>query len=79
MTGAGAPGRSPSRMREEPPYPAVNRLTELDPAVHAWVATHRAPEQAGRLVPTFDPTASRDPVVLSVSEAVRVLNGTGIV
>lgn len=52
----------------------VDRLIELAPTVRAWVATPRASEQAGQLVRTFDPTASRDPAALTVSEAVQVLD-----
>jgi hypothetical protein len=56
---------------------ALSRLAELDPTVREWVATHRASEQAGRLLPTVNPAAARDPAALSVTEAVRLLDRAG--
>lgn len=52
----------------------VDRLAKLDQKVAAWVKTHRATERANELIPTFDPTNSSDTNVMTVSEAVRVLD-----
>src|SRR5262249_33686775 len=56
---------------------ALDRLAEMDSSVREWVITHRASEEAGRLMPTANPATARDPNALSVAEAVRLLNRAG--
>jgi hypothetical protein len=56
---------------------ALDRLANMDPSVQDRVANHRASEKAGRLMPTVNPSAVRDPHALSVSEAVRLLDRDG--
>jgi hypothetical protein len=53
---------------------ALDRLAQLDANVRAWVESRRASEQARQLIPTFDPSASRDPAAMSRSEAVRIVD-----
>jgi hypothetical protein len=55
----------------------MDRLADLDTTIREQVATHRASEQAGRLLPMVNPAAARDPAALSVDESVRLLDRAG--
>jgi hypothetical protein len=62
---------------EPGPQEALDRLAGMDSTIRDWVATHRASEQAGRLLPTVNPATAPDPAALSVVEAVRLLDRAG--
>jgi hypothetical protein len=62
---------------EPGPQEALDRLAGMNPTIRDWVATHRASEQAGRLLPTVNPATACDPAALSVAEAVRLLDRAG--